>query len=68
MDAPTEIDSVYWDDSAKSWRHRTVTVDEYHGYARCQQCRRIMSHNIKSGGEFRTVYVECACAGHRQQS
>ncbi len=62
MDNPTEINSVYWDESTKSWAHKTVPVEEYHGFVECQQCRKPLSHNIKTDGEFKVVYVECACA------
>ena len=62
MDAPSEIESVYWDEESKSWKTKIVKVDEYHGFTECQQCQRIMSHNIKTDGEFKVVYVKCACA------
>ena len=59
---PSEINSVFWNEDKKSWDYKLVKVDEYFGYAQCQQCQRPMSHNIKSGGEFKMVYVKCACA------
>ena len=59
---PTEINSVYWDENTKSWAYTVVPVEEYHGFVECQQCRKPMSHNIKTNGEFKVVYVECACA------
>ncbi len=62
MDNPTEINSVYWDENTKSWAHKIVPVEEYHGFVECQQCRKPLSHNIKTDGEFKVVYVECACA------
>ena len=62
MDNPTEINSVYWDESTKSWTHKVVPVEEYHGFVECQQCRKPLSHNIKTNGEFKVVYVECGCA------
>ena len=62
MDNPTEINSVYWDEATKSWAHKIVPVEEYHGFVECQQCRKPMSHNIKTDGEFKVVYVECDCA------
>ncbi len=39
-----------------------IQVEEYHGFVECQQCRRPMSHNIKTDGEFKVVYVECGCS------
>ena len=65
MDTPTEINSVYWDDGKKSWAYKLVPVDEYFGFTACQQCNRPMSHNIKSRGEFKIVYVKCACLDRR---
>ena len=62
MDNPTEINSVYWNEEKKSWDHKMIKVDEYHGFEECQQCRRPMSHNIKTDGEFKIVYVECGCS------
>ena len=63
MDTPTEINSVYWDDGTKSWAYEIVPVDEYFGFTSCQQCHRPMSHNIKTKeGEFKVVYVKCACS------
>lgn len=62
MGAPTEINSVYWNEDKKSWEDKIVKVDEYFGFSECQQCRRPMSHNIKTGGEFKMVYVRCGCS------
>ena len=59
---PTEINSVYWDEDTKSWKYEIVQVEEYHGHTDCQYCHRPMSHNIKTGGQFKVVYVKCACA------
>ena len=59
---PTEINSVFWNEETKSWDHKMIKVDEYHGFVECQQCRRPMSHNIKTDGEFKIVYVECGCS------
>ena len=59
MDTPTEINSVYWDRKKKSWEYELVPVEEYHGVIDCQYCNRPMSHNIKTGGEFKVVYVKC---------
>ncbi len=47
MADPTEINSVYWNEEKKSWDHKMIQVEEYHGFVECQQCRRPMSHNIK---------------------
>ena len=65
MDTPTEINSVYWDDDKKSWAYKVVPVDEYFGFTPCQQCHRPMSHNIKTGDEFKMVYVKCGCSERR---
>ena len=65
MEAPTEINSVFWSEETKSWKYRVVKVDEYHGFTECQQCRRPISHNIKTGGEFKVVYVRCMCADRK---
>lgn len=62
MENPTEINSVYWDEKTKSWQYKVVLVEEYHGFTECQHCRRPMSHNIKSEGEFKVVYVKCGCS------
>jgi len=48
MTDPTEINSVYWNAEKKSWEHKMI--------------RKPLSHNIKTGGEFKVVYVECGCA------
>ena len=62
MKGPTKIESVFWNEQKKSWDYKTVNVEDYFGFVECQQCRRPMSHNIKTGGEFKVVYVKCACA------
>ena len=62
MDEPKEIESVYWDEKGKSWNTKLVKVEEYHGVTECQYCQRPMSHNIKTEGEFKVVYVKCGCS------
>jgi len=62
MEGPFEINSVYWNEEKKSWNYKIIKVDEYFGFTECQQCRKPMSHNIKSDGEFKIAYVKCACA------
>ena len=62
MEGPSEINSVFWNEEKKSWDYKMIKVDEYFGFTECQQCRKPMSHNIKSDGEFKMVYVRCACA------
>jgi len=62
MEKPSEINSVFWNEEKKSWDYKMIKVDEYFGFTECQQCRKPMSHNIKSNGEFKMVYVKCACA------
>jgi hypothetical protein len=62
MEHPKEIESVVWDDQKKSWKTKTVQVEEYHGFAECRYCHKPMSHNIKANGEFKVVYVKCACS------
>ena len=62
MEGPSEINSVFWNEEKKSWDYKMIKVDEYFGFTECQQCRKPMSHNIKSEGEFKMVYVKCACA------
>ncbi len=57
MADPTEINSVFWNEEKKSWDHKMIQVEEYHGFVECQQCRRPLSHNIKTDGEFKVVYV-----------
>ena len=59
---PTEINSVYWDEDTKSWKHKMIKVDEYHGYVNCPHCNKPMSHNVKTDGEFKVVYVRCGCS------
>jgi len=65
MTNPTEINSVYWDDVSKSWQYKIVPVEEYHGFVNCQYCHKPISHNIKTGGEFKVVYVKCGCPSQR---
>lgn len=62
MEGPSEINSVFWNEKKKSWDYEMVHVEEYFGFTECQQCRRPMSHNIKTNGEFKMVYVKCGCA------
>ena len=62
MEHPAEINEVYWDDDAKSWKDRVIQVEEYHGFTECQRCRKPMSHNVKSKGEFKVVYARCGCS------
>jgi len=62
MEGPSELNSVFWNEEKKSWDYEMIKVDEYFGFTECQQCRKPMSHNIKSDGEFKMVYVKCACA------
>jgi len=62
MEGPSEINSVFWNEEKKSWDYEMIKVDEYFGFTECQQCRKPMSHNIKSDGEFKMVYVRCACS------
>ena len=62
MDGPSEINSVFWNEERKSWDYKIVKVDEYFGFTECQQCRKPMSHNVKTNGEFKMVYVKCGCA------
>ena len=59
---PSEINSVYWDEQTKSWKNKMVKVYEYFGFTECQRCRRPMSHNIKTEGQFKMVYVRCGCS------
>ena len=62
MEPPKEIDSVFWDEESKSWKTKIVKVEEYHGFTECRYCHRPMSHNVKTGGEFKIVYVKCGCS------
>ena len=62
MNTPTEINSVSWNEGKKSWEYEMIQVEEYFGFSECQQCRKPMSHNIKTGGEFKMIYVKCGCA------
>ena len=62
MDIPTEINSVYWDEEKKSWQYKMIQVEEYHGFVECQYCHKPISHNIKTDGEFKVVYVKCGCS------
>ena len=61
-DPPSKINSVYWDEDSKSWKYKMIKVEEYHGHTNCQRCNKPMSHNIKTGGEFKVVYVKCGCS------
>jgi len=62
MERPSEINSVFRNEKTKSWEYKIVQDEEYFGFTECQQCRRPMSHNIKTNGEFKMVYVKCGCA------
>jgi len=62
MDTPKEINSVYWNNKKKLWEYEIVPVEEYHGSVDCQYCNKPMSHNIKTKGEFKVVYVKCGCS------
>ena len=65
MEGPSEINSVFWNEDKKSWDYKMIKVDEYFGFTECQQCRKPMSHNVKTDGEFKMVYVKCACADRK---
>jgi hypothetical protein len=62
MDTPKEIDSVYWDEKSKSWNTKLIQVEEYHGFTECRYCHMPMSHNVKTEGEFKVIYVKCGCS------
>ena len=62
MDPPAEIESVYWDEQNKSWKTELIKVEEYHGSTECRYCQSPMSHNVKTNGEFKVVYVKCGCS------
>jgi len=59
MTIPTEINSVYWNEEKKSWDHKMIHVEEYHGFVECQICRKPMSHNIKTDGELKVLSNIC---------
>ena len=61
MDPPKVIDSIVWNDSEKKWITEKITVEEYHGYTECRRCQKPLSHNVKTNGTFRIVYVRCGC-------
>ena len=65
MEGPSEINSVFWNEEKKSWDYKIIKVDEYFGFTECQQCRKPISHNIKTDGEFEMVYVKCGCADRK---
>ncbi len=65
MEGPSEINSVFWNEEKKSWEYKLIKVDEYFGFTECQQCRKPMSHNIKSDDEFKMIYVKCGCADRK---
>ncbi|MBT8243251.1 MAG: hypothetical protein HKP34_06095 [Nitrosopumilus sp.] len=65
MDGPSEINSVFWNEEKKSWDYKIIKVDEYFGFNECQQCRKPLSHNVKSDGEFKMIYVKCGCADRK---
>jgi len=52
---------MYWDEDKKSCEYKMIQVEGYHGFVECQQCRKPMSHNVKTDGEFKVVYVKCGC-------
>ncbi len=62
MDELKEIESVFWDEESKSWSTKLVKVEEYYGFTECRYCQRPMSHNIKTEGELKVVYVKCGCS------
>jgi len=62
MEGPSEINTVFWNEEKKSWDYKMIKIDEYFGFNECQQCRKPMSHNVKSEGEFKMVYVKCRCS------
>jgi hypothetical protein len=62
MDEPKEIESVYWDEKSKSWNTKLIKVEKYHGFTECRYCQRPISHNVKTEGEFKVVYVKCGCS------
>ena len=62
MEPPKEIESIEWDDERKMWKAEIIQVDEYHGFTECRYCHRPISHNIKTNGQFKVVYVKCACS------
>ena len=62
MDDPKEIESVYWDEKNKAWNTKLIKVEEYHGFTECRYCQRPMSHNVKTDGEFKVIYVKCSCS------
>ena len=64
----SEINSVFENESKKSWDHKLIKLEEYDGFIECEQCRKIMAHNIKTGGEFKVVYVECRCGRKSENS
>ena len=65
MEGPSEINSVFWNEEKKSWDYKLIKVDEYFGFTECQQCRKAMAHNVKTDGEFKMVYVKCACGDRK---
>jgi len=60
-ETPRTIESTVWNDVKKCWDIFTVSVDEYHGFTECRHCQKPVSHNIKSEGKFKVVWVRCAC-------
>ncbi|WP_255464440.1 hypothetical protein [Nitrosopumilus sp. b1] len=61
MDSPKIIDSIVWDDSEKKWTTEKITIEEYHGFTECRRCQKPLSHNVKTQGKFKVVYVRCGC-------
>ena len=64
MEDPKEIDSVYWDEESKSWKTERIVVEEYHGFTECRYCQRPISHNVKTNGEFKVIYVRSVSYTH----
>ena len=62
MSDPKEIDSVVWSEEKKSWVVKKIVIEEYHGFTECKYCRRPMSYNVKTEGEFKVIYVKCGCS------
>jgi len=50
MTDPTEINSVYWNEEKKSWEHKMIQVEEYHGFVECQHILFIFWNDIQCNG------------------
>ena len=61
MEHPKFLETVIWNDSTKKWELEIINVEEYHGFTECRHCKRPFSHNVKTNGAFKIVYVKCAC-------